>query len=98
MPRISSQESVEAVKNCRSGTNLTGCVKRTGVCQVPKISSQESVDGVKCVFQARISQRMCRQICVVEVAKISTQKGVEAVINCPSGANFRKDVRADWGY
>ena len=31
-------------KNCASGTNLTGCVKRIGVVGVPNISSQESVE------------------------------------------------------
>ena len=47
--QISSQESVEAVKNCNSGTNLTGCVNRIGVCPISarRVSSESNVPQEK---------------------------------------------------
>ena len=35
---------------------------------------------------------MCEQSGVIEVPKISGQECVEAVINCATGAHFRKNV------
>ena len=44
IPKVSSQESVEAVKHCLSGTHLkTGCVNRTRFLKCPKILSVEAV-------------------------------------------------------
>ena len=40
---------------------------------------------------------MCEQIGVDEVLQISSQESVEAVEHFLSGANFREDVRTDWG-
>ena len=95
MPKISIEESVEAVEHVLQDRISERICEQIGVGQVPKISSQDSVEAVIfCVSRERICEWMCEQIGVVEVPKISCQESVEAAINCPSGTN----LRTDWGY
>ena len=51
VPKISSQESVEAVNIVPQERISERMCEKNGVVEVLKISSQESVEGVKCVLQ-----------------------------------------------
>ena len=80
MPKISGQESVEAVKNCFRNEFLKGCGNRLGLLKCPRSLARTVVEALEIVLQERISERMCEHIGVVEMPKISCQECVEAVI------------------
>ena len=73
VPKISSQEGVEAVKIAPQERLAERMCEQIWVIEVPKISSQESVEAVNIVPQERLSPRMCEQIGVIEVPTISRQ-------------------------
>ena len=61
VPKISKQESVEAVKVLFQDCNSQRMCEIIGVIEVPKILSQDRVDAVEIVLQERISEK---DVCV----------------------------------
>ena len=88
MPKISVQESVEAIKFVPQKRISEWLCEQMWVIEVPKISSQEIVEAVENVLQERIPERMCEQIRLIDVPKVSSQESVDAVKKMSFGVSL----------
>ena len=95
VPKISIQESVEAVKKLSLRSEfLSRTCEQNGIIEVRKISGQECVEAV---FRSAYLRGCVNRLGLWKCPR-SPATRVEAVKHCLSGAYFQKDVGRDRGY